>query len=113
MGSAVNDESLLRKRQVLTETESNKFSDYLAEQMKDPEFAAAYKEVSAAEDARLAEIRRLERAVIEKTKAARRAQKIFLENITLANATTHYETWEDRDRATDDLLDFESQQIKK
>lgn len=33
------------------------FEDYLAEQMKDPEFAAAYVEVSAEEDAKLAEIR--------------------------------------------------------
>ncbi len=34
------------------------FKDYLAEQMKDPEFAAAYTSISAEEDARLAEIQK-------------------------------------------------------
>lgn len=87
------DEMTIGKIEYSPDYKSNKFRDFLTEQMKDPEFVAAYEIVSDAEDKRLAEIRLLERKVIEAAKELKRLAALHARYVApsaIADAAVRY-----------------------
>lgn len=61
---------------------ATRFKDFRNEQLKDPEFATAYQQISDEEDRKLAERQRLEREVIVAAKAfSEQVDCVYLKNV--------------------------------
>jgi hypothetical protein len=80
------------------------FREFLAEQMEDPEFAAAYK-VTDEE----VEHERLRAAVVETAKAERNAAIAYDKRMILENWKRQVDTRTARDSAVDALIAFEAE----